>query len=126
MPNDNFAAFFGRVILVVKNPRQGIAENCKCFFERDAVLGKIRCRLFPVPFEYQIHSDLDTLSGRGALFLVNLACLILESAAEIEEVTEGQLPAGEEVGSENLVARQGCVHKVLLPLKSQNLHRFSL
>src|SRR5208337_5368061 len=56
----------------------------------------------------------------------DLAFFILEPPAEIKEVTQGQLPAGKEVRSEDLIARQGCVHEVLLPLGFQNLHSLGL
>ena len=58
--------------------------------------------------------------------LVDLTFFILESPAEIEEIAQGQLPAGKEIGSEDLIARQGCVHEVLLPLEFQNLHSLGL
>ncbi len=89
-------------------------------------LEKFRCRLFPVPCEYQIHSDLDTLSSRGALFLENLACLILEPSAEVEEVVQGQLPAGDEIGGEDLIAGEDSLNEILLALKVQNLDRLGL
>jgi len=50
----------------------------------------------------------------------------LEPTAKIEEIAEWQLPAGEEVGGEDLIARVGGFHKILFALEFQNLHRFRL
>ena len=44
----------------------------------------------------------------------------LEAAAEIEEVTQGQLPAGKEIGSEDLIARERGFHKILPALQPQD------
>ena len=68
----------------------------------------------------------ERLYSERRSLLVDLTFFILESSAKVEEVTQGQLPAGKEIGSEDLIARQGCVHQVLPPLEFQNLHRFSL
>jgi hypothetical protein len=57
MADDNLPLFFDRMILVVKYPRHGIGEDRERFFEGHAVLGKVGCWLFPVPCEFQIHSE---------------------------------------------------------------------
>jgi len=48
--------------------------------------------------------------------------MALKPSAKIEEVTEGQLPPGKEIGSEDLIARERGFHKILPLLESQNLH----
>ncbi len=44
----------------------------------------------------------------------------LKPPAKIEEVMEGQLPAGKEVGSEDLVARERRFHKIFPALQAQD------
>jgi hypothetical protein len=106
MADNNLALFFDRVILIVKYARQGITEDGEGFPERHSVLGNVGCGPFPVPLEGQVHCESGTYHWRVSL----------EPAAEIEEVGQGQLPAREEIGSEDLIARERCVQQVLLPL----------
>ena len=68
MPDDNLPLFFDGMILVVKYPGQGVAEDRECFLERHAVLGKVGCCLFPVLFEFQIHSEEGTLTRSQHFF----------------------------------------------------------
>jgi len=99
MTDENFALFADGVVLVVKYARQGIPENRECFLERHSVLGDVGRRLPPVPFEYHIHCESGTLSRRPWL----------EPPPEVEEVVQAQLPAGEEIGDESLIAGEDCI-----------------
>ncbi len=62
MPDDDLPLFFDGMILVVKYPGQEVPEDRKCFLERHTVLGKVGFCLFPVSFEFQIHSEKGTLT----------------------------------------------------------------
>ena len=54
------------------------------------------------------------------------ASLPLEPPAEIEEIIKGELPRGNEAGSEDLVTCVGRIYEILLPLELQNFHRLGL
>jgi hypothetical protein len=63
MAYDNLALFFYRVIVVVKNPRQGIAENRKCFLERNPMLAQVPPGLGCVPLK--MHAFILSLAPPG-------------------------------------------------------------
>ena len=56
MAHDDLAVLGSRMVWVIVNPSQRIAEHGECFFERDAMLGLV-CLGFPtVPDESDLHS----------------------------------------------------------------------